>query len=404
VIAGLSRIIHQLGLTEREGWRYKRTHLEGIGPVQTQQVPIHYLVTLVFVFKIVGFLALLCTAPPVDREQFDRTDASWVTADAPTWCLGLACMDAEYYLHLAAHHYSSGHPSAAFYPAWPYLLRCLSVPGNKLAPVWASTLAFGLWLSGCIVFFAWAGPTLGQEMAYAGILFNLLLPSSMFFWVGYSESLFFLLVCTFFCFSETRYWHLSALASFFLPLTRPVGVFVVVVPLLWLVARCRPKTAFLCLFSGLLGFSTYAVMMWSQTGDPFEGFRAQRHFVNTPSLYHFAHPMEFGRRFFDIAELHHPTASLLDRVMFVGSMVLLVPLWRMRTSWCLWAGLMLVLPAWANWFLSFSRFTIVVLPLCLSGGALLLRCRLWELGWIAMVSLAVQGYLTMRFLSFQWAN
>jgi hypothetical protein len=66
--------------------------------------------------------------------------------------------------------------------------------------------------------------------------------------------------------------------------------------------------------------------------------------------------------------------------------------------------LMLLVPAMTNQFLSFSRFTIVVVPLLIPMSEILLQLRWPALSTLVVGSLATQYYLISRFFSFEWAT
>jgi hypothetical protein len=65
---------------------------------------------------------------------------------------------------------------------------------------------------------------------------------------------------------------------------------------------------------------------------------------------------------------------------------------------------MVVVPAFTNWFLSFSRFTIVILPLTLSLGFWLHFCDKIIFRSFLLFGLINQWYLLNRYFSFDWAS
>ncbi len=206
--------------------------------------------------------------------------------------------------------------------------------------------------------------------------------------------------------TESNRWWPSVLAATLLPLTRPVGVFVVLVPALRLLAggsdyRCRSLAQFA---AGIAGFCFYLTILWFFTGNPWEGFAAQDFYVNSPSLSHLLEPAEFAQRFIQVDGWHTPKGSVLDRLTFVWCAALLIPMWRLRPVWFFWALSMLLIPAFTNWFLSLSRFSIVIVPITVSLGVWLHQCDRWLFRAFMVFGIANQAFLLNRYCAFGWGS
>lgn len=368
-------------------------------------VGLSQVLTGVLVIKLAAFLAALMTGRP-NPAIFDVYVPGWDRTGCPDWVLPLACMDAGHYLNLGQNGYRSGDPSAAFYPAWPWVLGGTGIAGARFGPLLAAGLATLLWGLGGWMLYRWTKGHAGRDVAQATLLAIALHPSAFFFWLGYSESLFFFLCCLFITQSESRRWWVAMAACFFLPMTRPVGALVGLVPLWWiLMGHPGPKwRPWLMLGAVAAGWAGYLGWMYHQTGSAFEGFAAQRFFVNSPRLGHLLEPLEFMRRLVRVEELHNPTGSLLDRLMFLCGLALLGPLWRIRRDWVAWAGCMLIIPAFTNWFLSCSRFTASIVPLFFPLALLLVRLGVRWLMLVCCASLLLQFFLAARYFDFRWAN
>ena len=131
--------------------------------------------------------------------------------------------DGMHYLYLSQHGYAANHPTAAFYPLWPFLIRAGSVvlAGHSLiaALVLSNLLScLGLWM-----LHDWMSRK-DRPLADVTLLLILAYPGSLFFMFAYTESLFLFLSISFFVFLMQRKYWMTALVSFFLPLTRSVGV------------------------------------------------------------------------------------------------------------------------------------------------------------------------------------
>jgi hypothetical protein len=95
---------------------------------------------------------------------------------------------------------------------------------------------------------------------------------------------------------------------------------------------------------------------------------------------------------------------MLDRMMFIGSLVFIVPASRFRLGWGAVCVAIVLIPASTNWFLSFSRFSIVAIPLWIVVG---IRVSKWDpfvMRVAVAYSLIIQGWLWWRFLQLQWAS
>ena len=313
-------------------------------------------------------------------------------------------MDVGHYLWIAEHGYTPDNPSNAFYPLWPAILKILGISASSNAPTLAAWTAFALWACSMRQLYRWIQRRFGEPVAWSTLLVFLLLPSSIFFWIGFTESLFLALFTTYLT-SLNRTNRIPALlAAGLLPLARPVGICLAVIPFVeWLRGRSRSFQA-VTMVCFLMGFGTYLSIMRAATGDVFAGFHAQQYFVNSPSLSHLLEPGRLVLQFFRFEELHSPQGSMLDRAMFLGCLALIVPVSRLRLSWGAVCLAIVVIPASTNWFLSFSRFSIVAIPLWVVAGIRAAKADHFFLRVAVAYSLIIQGWLWWRFLQLQWAS
>lgn len=316
----------------------------------------------------------------------------------------LASNDVLWYLEIVSKGYTLGKDSGAFYPVWPFLLRCFGCAESPWSPLIAALASVGFWILGLFLFFRWATRTASREAAWSMVLANLLLPSSMTFWIGFTESFFFFLFVTFLVFTDSRNSWVSWVASFILPMTRPVGIFIVLIPCLWWMLGLRRRFSTGCVLSFLAGWLCYFCIMWYSLGHPLAGWAAQKYHVNAPSLSYVKDIPKFISSLFNITSFHDPTGSLLDRVAFIASFWFVVRLWSIRPSWCITTAAMLLIPAMTNQFLSFSRFTIVAIPLLFPIGMVLQRLRPGWMGACIALAMAVQYYLIHQYFSFGWGT
>jgi len=359
---------------------------------------------IVFLVKVLLYTIAWHQSPTVPETFFDEAKVRVDFNHFHPATRKLAIFDAGWYLDIVSNSYANAKDSGAFYPLWPFILRVAGCANNPWAPVVSAGLSAVFWCLGLGLIFVWVAKEFSPQMAWCVVLINLLMPSSMTYWLGFTESLFFFLFASFLRYSVgTRLW-ISLVAAFLLTLARPVGIFVVLIPLIWWILGIRRSFSVFCIFGFLAGFLFYFVIMWYSLGSPFAGWAAQRFHVNRPSLSYVLDLPKFFNSLFNITSFHDPKGSFLDRLIFVLSFWCVVRLWKIRPSWCAVSMLMLLVPAMTNQFLSFSRFTIVVVPLLIPMSEMLLQLRWPALSTLVVGSLATQYYLISRFFSFEWAT
>ena len=360
--------------------------------------------SVVLVSKIIIFIIAWCAAPSVPESLFDEMQVPLDYCRFPTAIRKFAAFDAGWYLSLVDNSYKNSKGAAAFYPLWPFLLRTFGCANNPWAPVISAGLSAVFWCSGIGLIFVWVSKEFSHETAWWILLANLLLPSSMTYWLGFTESLFVLLFAAFLRYANTEKYWITLLAALLLPLVRPVGIFVISLPLIWWFVGLRRSRSMYCVMVFLAGWLSYFSIMWFNLGSPMAGWDAQKYHVNQPSLYYIFDIPKLVDSLFYITSFHDPKGSLLDRTMFVVAFWCICRLWRFRPSWCLVSILMLLVPAMTNQFLSFSRFTIVVIPLLFPMAELLSKIRRFWLTALIGGLLLVQYYLIDRFFRFEWAT
>lgn len=334
------------------------------------------------------------------QESLPRVDFSRIRPSVRN----LASYDALWYLELVSHGYSPNRESGAFYPAWPVLLKWLGCADSGWSPVIAAGCSTLLWSMGLGVLFRWCSATHSSATAWSVLLANLLLPSSMTFWIGFTESLFFFLYACLLAFSDgTKPWVAWG-SAFVLSLTRPVGIFLMIIPAIGWLMGARRRFCTGCILAFLAGWMVYFVAMWTCLGHPLAGWEAQKLHVNQPSLRYVADIPKFLKSFVHVTSLHDPTGSFLDRLMFVGSFWGIVRLWRWQPTWCVATLAMLLIPAMTNQFLSFSRFTIVAIPLLFPIGEMLLKTPFPLLGVWILLAMSVQYHLISQYFSSGWGT
>ena len=223
--------------------------------------------------KLLLLTVLLWLSPGPNNAAFANYEPHWPERGSAIWQSRLSCMDVGHYLWIAQHGYTPENPSNAFYPLWPAILKILGISASSNAPTFAASTAFALWAWSMRRLYLWIQKRFGEPVAWATLLVFLLLPSSIFFWVGFTESLFLALFVTYLT-SLNRTNRIPALlAACLLPLARPIGICLAVIPFVeWVRGRSRSFQS-MALVCFLIGFATYLSILRTATGD-FFGFLA----------------------------------------------------------------------------------------------------------------------------------
>lgn len=91
---------------------------------------------------------------------------------------------------------------------------------------------------------------------------------------------------------------------------------------------------FSLLLAPLLGWTAYLGLMWHWTGNPFEGFEAQKYWA-VHSIRNLIDVPKFVVGLFSPTEWHAFRGSVLDRAVFVLLLYCLPVLWRLdKGCWC----------------------------------------------------------------------
>lgn len=362
-----------------------------------------------------------------------------------------ATWDAAHYLLLAELGYAKGAASCAFYPLLPMILRA----SWKLSG--ANPAIVGLVLCNLCSLAAWTlfhrlvARRWGETAAWWALLFLIVYPGSLFFQFIYTESLFLLLLMGVWWGLETGRSGRAAVCAGLLPLCRGVGAFAVL-PLAWHALRTArprgmerrqprlrpPATAALSMPDGaekgpgtgssrprsglaenlafrhwrpwvvagmpVLGWCVYLGLMWHWTGNPFEGFEAQKRW-GVHSVANLWDVPKFLTGFLSAREWHAFKGSFLDRCVFVLFLYTLPVLWRLDKGLWTWALVLGVLPAMSGTFTSFIRFASCAFPMFVALGVVLSRPtrRWWGAGLLA-VFLVLHAVLVWQYVNFRWAG
>lgn len=283
----------------------------------------------------------------------------------------------------------------AFFPLYPWSLKVfarvtgLGIPTAMLV---LAPILCAIWVLLALRLFTHIQ---GERAASWTVLLLLLQPFGIYFHLGMTESLFFIGLLGAFLSITERSWAGSALSSTVLVLTRPNGLFLLPVLLLYAAERDgsdprsilrEPRAWFkrgAPLLVALAAFMLYCGYQWQHTGRPF-AFSAAQAGWNRRFGWPFA-------GFFNAGDI----ATQFDSWYTIGLLVLAFLVRRqlpLSLNLLLWISLLL--PLFSGSVASIPRFTSLLFPFFLLGGrwlegtrwryVVLAGCFLLQLGWFRL--------------------
>jgi hypothetical protein len=186
----------------------------------------------------------------------------------------LVAWDGQWYLSIAQHGYHdapmqpggpAGRHDFAFFPGWPLLIRLVSLGG--LLPMAGTAVALSniLFVFAAVTIYRLFTERFDERVAVGAVLLLAFNPASYVFSMGYSESLFVLLLALFFLY-ETRLP--APVAAGFAMLTRVSGLAIGASQAVMLVIRrdARP-IRLLTVIAVIAVFAGWWVFIWNLTGN-----------------------------------------------------------------------------------------------------------------------------------------
>ena len=365
--------------------------------VLIRTLSVHRLVLVLVVFGAVlsGF----------NEEQFRTAYARWPQNGGPTFGSHFATWDAAHYLRLSSIGYQHGSFSCAFYPLWPLTIRAVSILSSFPILPASLLLANGLAVAAFWMLFKLIERKFDVKTAQCALILVLAFPGSLFFSFPYTESLYLFLVVAFFSELERERYFWPCLIGLLMPLTKAIGVFIVL-PLAWhLYEKRRTYRHWLLLLAPLLGWAAYFGYMYTQTGNAFEGFEAQKAYPHSPSIRNMFNLPAFFNAFVMVGSVHGMMDSVLDRLYFVLFLSLLPLIYRLNRTWFWYALPAGLIPAMTSYFMSYRRYIMVLFPLFIVLAQLLTKDqRRWLFWYYVAASIALQAWAIREFVSFDWSG
>lgn len=330
-----------------------KSHIGLLKAWESKTVIFIFAVHQLLVFSII-YLSRILYAEPGKSKTFYEV----ITANAVHW-------DGRWYLKIVEKGYTL--EASAFFPLFPGLIRLLSDYGFDPVEsgLFISNTAFFMacWFLYKLVSCDWETGAAVETLWYM-----VLFPTSFFFNMVYSESLFLLLVVLTFYGSRTGRWWLSGVAGLLASMTRNTGVLLIIPVLYEYLASLEfklKKVDLNILWVGLMpvGLVVYMAYLAKIVGDPLGFITAQKFWLRSFSypwqavyltLKNIHADFQRGRNFLD----------LLFTVLGIWAAVASVR--KIRFSYWIYMVMGLFVPMWAAspyaGLYSMPRFILVLFP------------------------------------------
>lgn len=284
--------------------------------------------------------------------------------------------DGAYYLLIAAKGYTI---NAGFFPFFPLVINFFTglfgqdtLPFDPRQYLAAITLTSFFFFTGLIVFYKLLKLDYKENIAIWSIIFLLIFPTSFFFAVIYSESLFLLLSLLSFYLARKKKWFLAGIIGSFLSATRLVGI--AIWPALlyeyFKSEKSKSPSKLLSIFLTPVGLLGYAIFNFIKWGNPFYFIAAQGNFHNNRSIDAIILFPQTVFRYIKILLTVRPIiyewwVAFFELAFFVFALILFYVAWKkkIRISYLIFAVLCFLIPSSSGTFSGLPRYIAVIFPI-----------------------------------------
>lgn len=241
-----------------------------------------YLILLFVIWKAIDTSISILAPHFIPYLGFFSYPDTMLKYGLPAFLRGLSNFDGIFYIRIALNGYSQY--EQAYFPLFPILIKFVTpIFGNNpiIAGVFISNIAF---LIGLFILVKYLKLINLPEIHLRWFLcFLIFFPTSFFFGVIYTESLYFLLLILTLYFLKKGYFFPVLISTFLAGLTRITGAYLLIPIFFSTIKDFNLKKIvnikIIAMLSGpILGLSSYCFYLWRTTGDPIYFFHAQEYF------------------------------------------------------------------------------------------------------------------------------
>jgi len=334
------------------------------------------------------------------------------TEFTPRWYRYLLRWDSGWYLKIAHEGYSYNgndltQQPVVFYPLYPLISKAVATVLGVSEAAALLIVANVAILITTLLFFKLVKDEYGDEIALYATAALCFFPASLFFSVGYTESLALLLIVTFFLLLKRERYLWASIAAGLTLATRSTGI-VLCLPLLIEIWRRRGRNpgraipmAAACLTLATSGLWLYMIYLWAAFKSPFAfttNVRAWMGPLRASSLIEVCTLQPF-RHLADVWKFGPDPNTLSPWIFLLALSLIICFRKRLTTSLFVYALGVLLLPYFtlsgSVGFVSFTRYAMLAFPVFIIAGKLF-RIR----PWIGLGVMALCGALLFMFVAF----
>jgi hypothetical protein len=335
------------------------------------------IVVIFFIWGLLNFLISVLAPFFVPYLGFFSYADKMSKYGMPYFIQSLTNFDGIFYIRIATQGYSF--PEQAYFPMYPTLINLFTILTKNpiISGVLISYLAF---VTALYLLHKLLKKNLKIKNIFWVYIFLLVYPTSYYFGVMYTESLFFmLLIATIYLFKQEKFL-LAFLFGYLTALTRVSGIFLTIpLGLIFLEKLLKERKFsyqtilfdngkyFLVICAPVLGLLSYTLYLYQTTGDPLYFIHAQEHFGAHRSAHLIFLPQVFYRylKIFLTADKNFQYLVALVEVIFFSFtlFILILDLLKIRISKPLnYSRLGLNLFSFANILLPTLTGTLTAIP------------------------------------------
>jgi Gpi18-like mannosyltransferase len=311
--------------------------------------------------------------------------------------------DAEHYIGISLYGYKGSPENMAFYPLWPALIHIFT-------PIFGGAAASGTILANIfsvaalVLFYKLVQSKFDRKIADISLLLLLALPGTLFLAFPYTEALFLLLsVATLNCLEKERCWR-AGFWAFLAALTRPVGLFLVIV-FIGAAIKCKNWKVALAGIGPLLGYGAVLLILYLQTGNAFGQLSAIKGYSNGTSASNLYNLPAFFSALITVDAGHSYGHSPIDRMFFIWLLGSLPSIYKRDKTWFAYAIATGILPAMATEFISYSRYFLMGFPVVVCAAIYFNEAKRTPALYITLASLMIlQVFFLVMHFNYYWAG
>lgn len=329
----------------------------------------------------------------------------------PYWLSTFANWDSGWYLSIAkqGYYFINQTTNAVFFPLYPLLMRYL----GKLIDI--DYLFAGLIISqiaiilAAIYLYQIIKNDYNKSIAWSAVIFLLIFPTALFFTLVYTEALFICLVIMAFYYARKKQWPLVGILGFFITLTKPWGI-AVLIPLLieyyetknFSLLKTDRQIWYLTLMPlGLLLFMQYLKIKF---GSYFIFISGQK-IWHADTAYNFFTTLKnyLTNIFIYISDnTYYQTAIILDFLFLIFGFTTSIYIFlKIRKSYGIYTLLTCLIPALSGIFVSQARYLLVAFPIYILLALWSEKNKLIQFS-IYFISLLLFSFFTLLFIHNYW--